>query len=309
MNAGSKAAAGGPRDPDERRPPVSRLLAGYLLISALALLGSQRPGAWPLLAFAHVAGAVLLLRWKPWSAGVGGRTGWLLDWLPLLLVPALYAELVVLNGALWHGRFFDPLVIEWERALFGGMPSRSLAEAMPSPWISEPLHAAYLSYYVLIYGPPLLLTLRGAREAFRETVFALMLTFLVHYIFFIYFPVQGPRYLFDAPAAAQLGGYPMNRLAHAILEAGSSQGAAFPSSHVGVAVTSAIMSRRHLGGLAGAIVGGLALLLALGAVYGGFHYAVDALVGALLGGALAWSAPAVRRRIGARAVSGQAESA
>lgn len=263
---------------------MHRLVALYLLLSGAALLGPHRPAWWPALLLLHLAGAFVALRLA--RARAAGRSHWLLDWYPLLLVPAFYAELVLLNRSVWGGRYFDAVVLGWERAIFGGLPSQELAPAMPWPALSEPLHAAYVSYYLLIYGPPLLLWLRASRSDFRQTVFALMLTFFVHYLFFIYFPVQGPRYLFDAPAASEIGGYPMRELAHALLQAGSSQGAAFPSSHVAVAMAATVMTARFLPRLA-TIVGILSVLLALGAVYGGFHYAVDAVVGAVVGTAAA----------------------
>jgi membrane-associated phospholipid phosphatase len=41
----------------------------------------------------------------------------------------------------------------------------------------------------------------------------------------------------------------------------------------------------------------LSVGVAAGAVYGGFHYATDALAGFALGGGLAWVAPAVAARM------------
>src|SRR5690606_7329593 len=214
------------------------------------------------------------------------------DWYALLVLPALYTELAVLNRAVYAGTYFDALVMRWEETLFGGQPSRALAAALPYLALSEPLHAAYLSYYAIIYGPPLLLYVAGRRSHFHEMLFPLMLTFFVSYLFFIYFPVQGPRYIFPPPGGGLEAG-PLYRLAHLVLEAGSAQGAAFPSSHVAVAATQTILVARFLPRLL-PVVAVLTLGLAAGAVYGGFHYATDVVAGFALAAVLVGAAPRAR---------------
>lgn len=278
---------------------TSRLFAVYAAISGIALVFPHRPRSWPLLLAVHLLVVMLGLGWGPAAkaaAAVAGRWPrvWevLRDWYPLLLIPALYTELAVLNLAVYDGRYFDPAILRVEGAIFG-QPSRDFARALPYLPLSELLHASYLSYYLIIYGPPLFLYLAGRRADFRRVVFGVMLAFFVHYVFFIYFPVQGPRYLFPAPGGVIAEG-PMYRLAHRILEAGSARGAAFPSSHVGVSIAQTVMAARFLPPLA-PLLGLLATLLALGAVYGGFHYATDATAGFLLGLAAALAAPAARR--------------
>jgi membrane-associated phospholipid phosphatase len=116
-----------------------------------------------------------------------------------------------------------------------------------------------------------------------------MLAFFTHYIFFIYFPVQGPRYLFPPPGGELANGY-FYQLAHRVLEVGSAQGAAFPSSHVGVSVAQTLVVWRYLPRLT-PVFALLTLGLALGAIYGGFHYATDAAAGILLGAAAFALAP------------------
>ncbi|HEX7120709.1 MAG TPA: phosphatase PAP2 family protein [Longimicrobiales bacterium] len=279
---------------------MDRLFALYMLVSAAALAFPHRGATWPVLLAAHLAAAALALGVPPFG-GITRRVRerWpraaavAADWYPLVLIPLLYAELAPLNLSVWDGRYFDPLILGVEEAVFRGQPSRELAAAMPWLPLSEALHGAYLSYYFLIYGPPLILFLQGRRDAFRRVVFGLMLVFFAHYLFFIYFPVQGPRYLFPAPGGPIAAG-PLYNLAHAVLEAGSSQGAAFPSSHVGVAFAQTALAMKTLPRLSP----WLAILstgLAVGAVYGGFHYATDAVAGLALGVLLVAAAPAVAR--------------
>ena len=275
---------------------MNRVVALYLLLAAPAWLGPHRPAFWPLLAATHVLLGIALLRAETRAATQATQLGrWIGGLWPLLLMPLLYAELPLLNQALYGGRYFDEAVIAAERAFFGGEPARELASRLASRAISESLHAAYLSYYLLIYAPPLVVGWRRGQQALRDAVFTLTLVFLAHYLFFIYLPVEGPRYRFDSPVPAEARG-PVLSLTHALLEAGSSRGAAFPSSHVGVSVAASFVCWRWLRPLA-PVVALLTVALALGAVYGGFHYAIDAVAGALLGALLAAVAPSLRRRL------------
>lgn len=281
---------------------MDRLFALYMLVAIAAVAFPHRTAAWPALLVAHLVAAGVALGVPPCdrlrrelSRRWPRAAAFAADWYPLALIPFLYAELVPLNLAVWDGHYFDDLILGIEERVFGGQPSRALAAAVPWLPLSEALHGAYLSYYFLIYGPPLILFLQGRRGEFRNVVFGIMLVFFAHYLFFIYFPVQGPRYLFPAPGGAIAGG-PMYNLAHAVLEAGSSQGAAFPSSHVGVAVAQTALAVRYLPRL----VPVLALLtvgLAVGAVYGGFHYATDAVAGMMLGLAVVAAAPKLARTL------------
>jgi membrane-associated phospholipid phosphatase len=282
------------------RRAIRRLFAAYLSIAGIALAFPYRPAAWLPLALLHAFGIIVLLR-MPYPivlAWLQARWPRVLrfvgDWYALMLIPALYAELAVLNRAVFNGRYFDPLVLGWEQAVFGGQPSRELAQAWPVLPLSELLHFSYISYYLIIYGPPIYLYLKGRRTEHQQVVFTLMLAFLVHYVFFIYFPVQGPRYLFPPPAAGNISSGFFYNLAHRILEAGSSQGAAFPSSHVGVSFAQAALAFQLMPRIAPAILL-LSSGLALGAVYGGFHYATDAVCGLLLGVLLFAIAPHAAR--------------
>ena len=210
-------------------------------------------------------------------------------WLPLMLLPLLYFEVALLNQALYEGHYFDATVIGWEQFLFESMPSQTWAEVAPYLWLSELLHAASLPSYPIIVVPPLILFIHKRYKAMGQVVFIFMLVSLVHCLIFIFFPVQGPRYLFPAPTAGDIEEGWLYRLTHWILETGSSQGTAFPSAHVAVSFAQTAISFRVLPRWGWPLVG-LSLLLAASTVYGGFHYLIDALAGATLGLLLAWLA-------------------
>lgn len=198
-------------------------------------------------------------------------------WIPFVALPALYAA--VPNGAFGDGRVFDALVQDWEAVLFGYQPARSLASQVSSATVSELLHIAYLSYYPIIYGSPLVLWSR-AKHRFGVMVLAFTLAMVGCMAVFAVFPVEGPRYAWPPPPGIPSG--PSRDLATAILRRGSSHGTAFPSSHVAIALALGLSSFAG-GRWLGIGVTSAALLLAVGAVYGGFHYAIDVIAGAGVG--------------------------
>ena len=206
-----------------------------------------------------------------------------LDWLTLTIGPFMYVELrwiIAGLGAPHH----DALVAGWERALFPSNPSATLAPRLHVAVVSEMLHFAYAAYYVLIYLPPVVLYLRGRRDAFVSTMLALTIVYGVCFVTYALFPVDGPRYLVGAAAAPE---GPIRSFVLTLLDRGSSRGTAFPSSHVAASVVSSLCALRYQRSV-GMVVALVTTALTIATVYGGFHYAVDALVGVFLGG-LAWT--------------------
>jgi membrane-associated phospholipid phosphatase len=242
----------------------------YLAVSGAILEAANHS----LLALMHLAGVVV----AAWTCVDERRPARVVgDLLPLLVAPILYGEIPVLIAALGSS-YHDALVQRWELALFGSHPSRALATIVPNRAFSELLHIGYLAYYPAIFVPPLLLYARGNRPGYAQTVVALTAVYVTCWVSFVVLPVEGPRYLWtpDAPDG------PARRLAVAILAAGSSRGAAFPSSHMAVSVVQMVMAFRWQPKV-GAILALISVLVGVGAVYGGFHYGVDMVAGAILG--------------------------
>jgi len=245
-------------------------LSAYLAVSGVLLASSGHA----LLAAMHAAG-IALAAWGQLDRSRLARV--VGDLLPLVAAPALYGEIPLLITALGSS-YHDATAQGWEVAVFGAEASRVFATFVPSATVSEVLHAGYLAYYPAIFAPPLLLYARGNRRGLAETVAALTFVYLVCWMIFAVAPVQGPRYLWtvDAPDG------PFRRLTVTLLAAGSSRGAAFPSSHMAVSVAQAVMALRWQPRV-GAVLVVVAALVGLGAVYGGFHYGIDMIAGAALG--------------------------
>jgi len=258
--------------------PVDMVLLGYLAIATAVAVhrAPSQPGCWWLVVANGFAALLIALFTRP-GLGRWGRT--LREIYPLLLLVGLYGQLDVLNRGVV--RVHDELVQHWELALFGVQVSREWWQAAPSVFWSTVLHGAYFSYYFIVTIPACYFLWRGDLVAVRRFVLAVMTTFVLCYLAFIFFPVAGPYYVFPRPAAWFVDN-PAARLVYDTLAEGSSYGAAFPSSHVAAAVAAALaalMGSRRLG----AVLLLPTMLLTIGVVYCQMHYAVDAIAGLVVG--------------------------
>jgi membrane-associated phospholipid phosphatase len=250
------------------------ILAAYLLATAVPLVRwSTTTDAWsPLITHVAALGVTVLCL-------TNRRTPrWVREWMPLALVPVLYVELrwIIAAAARPHEDF---LIAGWDRSLFGGDPSRTLALRWPFVTLSELLHLCYLSYYAIVYVPPAILWLKGRHRAFASTVLAIIVMYTICFLAFVLFPVDGPRFM-AGPSAAPYG--PIRSIVVQILQAGSSRGTAFPSAHVAASVVAGICALRFQRPL-GIVILLLTAGMMVGAVYGGYHYAVDVIAGLFTG--------------------------
>lgn len=213
--------------------------------------------------------------------------GVLRDVYPILLVVFLYWELRHLSQLFTDG-YYDAIVLQLEEAVFGEQLALTVSERWPYLWLSEIFHFFYAIYWALLPLAAAGLYLRRHIEGFRDLVFVEIVIFFFCYLIFTVFPVAGPHYQFPVISGPLAEG-PMYRFVHWVLEDGGSKGAAFPSSHVAVAVGVLLVTWRH-DRLLWAWMLPLVTGLTLGTVYGRFHYGIDAATGiltALLVGPLA----------------------
>jgi hypothetical protein len=262
----------------KRLRPVDLVILGWIVVAsavAIARWNSAPSAAWVLVAHGLVIFLIALVRRdRPARASVG-------DLYPLAILLAFYGSLDLLaagGGVTTH----DPMVRAWEEEIFGSQVSRTWWQSSPSRFWSTVLHASYFSYYLVVPAGPIWFLWRGDRRALERAVLAILTTFVVCYLVFLFLPVAGPYYEFVRPGPEMLDNWAA-RLVYGVLENGSSYGAAFPSSHVAatlVATGAAAIASRGLG----LVLGVPSLLLTIGVVYCQMHYAVDALAGVLVAG-------------------------
>ena len=259
--------------------PVDRLIAAYNVLLAIvwgSLIG-RADYATPI-ALAHIAALSLPWLLERGASRCGAFTRTLHDVYPLLLMLAFWTELGFLRP--FHGPTHDAWVTALDLAVFRVHLNVVWMPAMPWPWFSELMHLSYYAYYLIIIGPPLALLLTARRDAMRDVVLRLMVTYLGCYTLYLMFPVDGPGHTMVHYQGAPTTGF-FYRLVHEAGDFGDSMGTAFPSSHVAGALTAAWAGWRWFSRP-------IAILLALEAagvvvatVYTQNHYAIDVLAGIL----------------------------
>lgn len=277
---------------------VDYLTQGYIaLVGLLVLLFHGRSVTiWPQLVVAHILvfGLVHLLITAHARNDSNRVLKFLRHFYPILLYTGFYRETGVLNQMFVTG-YLDPLFIRIEQELFGFQPSLVLMGLLPYRWAAELIYAAYFSYYVMISGVGLALYLRQ-RRAFAHYVAIVSFVFYLCYLTYICLPVIGPRLFYrpvggyqlppeaipadvpPIPESVQAGiFYKIMDLIYDIFE---SPGAAFPSSHVAVAICTLYFSFRYLRPIRW-VHTVCVLLLCFSTIYGKYHYAVDVFAGAL----------------------------
>jgi membrane-associated phospholipid phosphatase len=279
--------------------PVDRFCIAYLGLTSLVLVTDAANPRSLLLLSLHLLGIGLLLGARRLGLHRVAAGEWVLALYPVPLFAFLYTEVGYLDRLLHPGAFFDADIQHIETLVFGGFPSSDLHQRLSSRVLGEYLHVGYGSYYFLAPALVLALWFKGRRYEFDTAIATISLAFFVSFLIFILYPVAGPYHTLPRPPVESLG-FVMPEAVRYVIDRGSSIGAAFPSSHVAVAVTVWIMAIRFHGGLS-IVYAFLVPALAVGAVYGGFHYATDIVAGALLGVGVGTVGFALTRSVSRRA--------
>ncbi len=219
--------------------------------------------------------------------------GWLWefvhDWLPAIFFFTLFEEVSYLSLAV-RGAWQNPSLVGWESALFAVPPVEWLRR-FSSPWFSELLEFGYLSFYLLYPAMAGVLWLRrrqpGYAEGFRHLTDGLSVGYAVCYAAYLLFPTRSPSH--NLEPAASVATAPPTGFFHSIVgwlqnNAGV-HGNAFPSAHIMLAFTVLVFVVRYFPRFAPLLLV-CVLLMCAGAVYDGYHYAVDVIAGVAVGTAV-----------------------
>lgn len=292
---------------------IDYLTQGYIVLVALILVAFQGRNVagwgWFIAAHATAFVAIHLLihagaRWPRQRV-----LGFLRDYYPILCYTAFYRESGYFNQMLIQG-YLDEHFLRFELALFGWQPGIELMDRLPQRWIAEVLYFAYFSYYLMIGGVGLALLLRNRRQFFHF-IAVVSAVFYACYLTYIFTPVVGPRILTRAVVQnppLEAAGYSVPPPVPETVEQAffyqvmlwiydrfETPGAAFPSSHVAIAITTLWFSFLYLPRIRWLHLG-LTILLCIATVYGRYHYVVDVPAGMLTAAVLIPVANALYRR-------------
>jgi membrane-associated phospholipid phosphatase len=181
---------------------------------------------------------------------------------------------------IFFSRMLDPHFAAADQLIFGYQPSQIWMEILDNYWVSEILHGAYFLYFVLLGLVPFYLLFKS-RKHLNEYTFAAMTVFYANVLTYLVLPVAGGRFDPEVMAMTEtLRHGPFTRLMANIYSGTDHFGSAFPSTHASMSIVLAAGAFRYrIPGRIFIAVNGV--LVAIAAVYCGYHYFVDIIAGAI----------------------------
>ncbi len=244
---------------------------------------------------------VLLFLYYRWTNASAGRIA---KFFRLFYVQLLYAlffkESIILSQLFYSGRSLDLLFARADQLLFNSQPAAQFYLTLPDyPIITEVFFFGYFFYYILVISSFWMLYIKGEKKEAACALVVITSSLYMLYIFFIFFPVQGPKYFF--PELRNLWytnfhGFLITGLMKSIFNNMNLAGAAFPSSHVALSLIALILNWKYNLPLA-LIFLPFTLILFVSTVYIYAHYVVDVFGGIAAGIALYFLIPLCIRRV------------
>jgi len=178
--------------------------------------------------------------------------------------------------------FFDSQLTAFEASLFGVHPTLFIDQHWLHPAITEILSLCYFLYYFMI--PVFLLTVywRGDFRILRNAMGAFCAIFFVSYVMFFLYPIEGPRWFFALLYQNAVESPVSRQVVDMVISKGAVHGGCMPSSHFAVALSIQMYCLKYYRRAGWAILP-IVMGLAIGTVWGRFHYVSDVLVGGLIG--------------------------
>ena len=258
-------------------------LAVHLLLTLLMCVRHQSVPHWPVYVVWNMCAvaAILLLADK---RSDGQVWEFVHDWIPLVFFTITFEEISLLSLAI-RGEWQNDHLIALESWLFSVSPMQWM-HARAHQWLIEFMEFGYFCFYPLYPG------LGGwfwgfrrrpqYRGAFRRMTDTLSMGYVICYVIYLLFPTQSPA----NRAGVQQIGSPQagifQHLVRGIQNHAGVHGNAFPSAHIMLTFVVLMFAYRFLPRVAPWLLIPM-VLMCVGAVYDGYHYTSDVVVGALIG--------------------------
>lgn len=200
----------------------------------------------------------------------------------------------------------DHYFAQWEQDIFGCQPALLFSKAMPWAVVSELMDMGYFMYYPMIAVIVFYYLIKRWGE-FERASFVMLASFFLYYVVYIYLPVVGPTFYYDAVGVSEIvkGVFPplgdyfnthtgclpapgytdgvFYQLVEDAKNTGERPTAAFPSSHVGVSTVCMLLAWHAKSHKLVYILLPFYVFLCLATVYIQAHYLIDALAGLVSG--------------------------
>jgi membrane-associated phospholipid phosphatase len=210
------------------------------------------------------------------SEGIGGLLN---RFSPVAFIILIYQSL---GNMIQHLQpDIDPILIRIDLLLFGVHPTLWM-ERWITPWLTDILSLAYISYYFLPLILVATLSLKGRREEFGQVMFILTFGYYLSFIGYILFPAIGPRFIQAHLYSVPLEGSFITDFVRDTLNAlEHNKRDCMPSGHTQIALMVLFLARRYektIFYLFFPIVCGLIL----STIYLRYHYVIDLMAGSAL---------------------------
>lgn len=289
-----------PVQPRKGLLPIDWLTVGYVAFTSVLMLifGSRMSNLTGMIILRAAALCVVCLGWY-------FNTKFTLRGVHMLRIACVVGLLAFWYPDLYEvSRVFpnaDHIFASLEQTVFGGQPALLFSQKCASPFLSECFYFGYIFYFPMI-GILLVYFFFARHQDFERTATIILGAFFTYYLVFLFLPVAGPQYYFNAigPDTAAAGSFPAvgmwfdtdttmmdppgwkDGLFYNILEIirhSERPVASFPSSHVGIStiVMFFALKTRSKGLLS--VLLPLWILLCCATVYIRAHYLIDVIAG------------------------------
>ena len=197
-----------------------------------------------------------------------------------------FTESIWLSQLLFNGASFDAFFANLDFRLFGFQPAIHFPRYFQKyRIINEMFFFSYFFYYGLISTGVWILFIRKHYQEAVRTLFIVSVSFFIMYVWFIFFPVKGPKYFFTELNEiwySNFRGFFFTKVMKGLFNNTNLGGAAFPSSHVALALIAFILNWKYNRYLIPLYLP-LTILLFISTVYLYAHYFVDIPAGIVTG--------------------------
>jgi len=205
-----------------------------------------------------------------------------------------FTECIWLSQLMYNGASLDGFFARMDYLIFRFQPAIQFSRHFQEfPIVNEMFFFSYFFYYALISTGVWFLFARRRYAAAARMLFIISGSFFILYVWFVFFPVKGPKYYFDELYQiwySNFRGFFFTRIVKGLFNNTNLGGAAFPSSHVALAIISILLNWRH-NRFVVPIYLPLTVLLLLSTIYLYAHYFVDIPAGAIAGVLLFFTVP------------------
>ena len=268
--------------------PMDWIIIGYCLVMVAILLSVGRPLEQytdELTFYALTAVLVILI-----VRVFGEQQSGLFRFVRLLYPAILFTAFYRMTGGmmfLLHDKFMDAQLSGFEQGILGFEPSLYIDRYLLNPWITEILMGSYFSYYLMLPALFIPLFIWKKYDMIRQSLAAISLTFFIGYMLFFVYPVEGPRWHYMDQYVHAVEGPFFRQIVEFVQANGSVRGGCVPSTHVAVALIIMVYFFR-ISKPIGWLMAALNLGMAVGTVWGRYHYMTDVLVGTAIACGAIW---------------------